>query len=99
MKGEETRLFSVVPGDRTGDKGYKLKYRKFCLHKRKKLLHSVSEQTLEEVAQRGCGVSILGDTQKPTGDGPKQLGLGDPTLSKGVGLDSLQRSLPTSTLL
>lgn len=30
-------------------------------------------KTLEEFAQRGCGVSVLEDIQNPTGHGPGQL--------------------------
>ena len=35
------------------------------------------DQALAQVAQRGCGVSVLGDTQKPSGCGPGQPALGD----------------------
>ena len=34
------------------------------------------DQALEQVAQRGCGISILGDTQKLSGHGPGQPTLG-----------------------
>lgn len=36
----------------------------------------------EEVAQRGCGVPILGDTQKPSGEGPEQPALETPALGR-----------------
>ena len=35
-------------------------------------------QALEQVAQRGCGVSILGEVQKLTGRSPGQMALGAP---------------------
>ncbi|KAK4809646.1 hypothetical protein QYF61_002102 [Mycteria americana] len=35
-------------------------------------------QTLEQVAQAGCGVSILGYIQNPTGRGAEQTALADP---------------------
>ncbi|KAK4832246.1 hypothetical protein QYF61_021171 [Mycteria americana] len=38
--------------------------------------------TLERVAQRGCGVSIVGDTQNSAGHGPEQPALPDPALSR-----------------
>ena len=49
--------------------------------------------------QGGCGASILRDVQNLTGQSPKQPALGDPSLSRWVGPDSLQRCLPTSTIL
>ncbi|GAB0203457.1 hypothetical protein GRJ2_002811300 [Grus japonensis] len=48
---------------------------------------------LEQAAQRGCGFS------NPPGYDPVQHGLGNPALKRGVGLDDLQRSLPTPTVL
>ena len=48
------------------------------------LLPSEGDGVLEQVAQRGCGVSFSGDIQDPPGRGPVQPALGDP-----------QRSLPT----
>jgi len=35
-------------------------------------------QTLTQVAQRGCEVSILGDIQKPPGHGPGKPASGSP---------------------
>ena len=40
-------------------------------------------QTLEQTAQRGCRVSILGDIQNLTGHGPEQPAVTDPALSRG----------------
>lgn len=40
--------------------------------------------TSEQVAQRGCQVSVLGDTQNPTGQGPGQPALSDPPHAGGL---------------
>lgn len=40
-------------------------------------------QTLEQAANRGCGVSICGDSQNPTGHGPGQPVLADHALYGG----------------
>ena len=37
------------------------------------------DQALAQVAQRGCGISILGDIQEPSGHGYGQVALGGPT--------------------
>jgi len=39
---------------------------------------------LEEVAQRGCGVSFSGDIQDPPGQGPVRPAVGDPVLAGGL---------------
>jgi len=39
---------------------------------------------LVQAAQRGFGVSTLGETQKPTGCDPEQPALSGPALSKGL---------------
>lgn len=49
--------------------------------------------------QRGCDASILGDYQNLTGPSPKHSTVSDFVLSRGVGLDDLQRSLSTSRIL
>lgn len=49
--------------------------------------------------QRGCDASILGDYQNLTGPSPKHSTVSDFVLSRGVGLDDLQRSLFTSRIL
>ena len=42
------------------------------------LFHCEGDGALAQVAQGGCGVSILGDTQKPSGHGLGQQTLGGP---------------------
>jgi len=47
----------VGPSDRTGDKGHKLKHRRFPLNIRKHFFTAESGRVLAQAAQRGCGVS------------------------------------------
>lgn len=49
-------------------------------------------QTLEQVVE----FPSQEISKNPTGDGPEQPSPADPALSSGVGLDDLQRFLPTS---
>ena len=78
-------------GDRTRRNGCKLKYRKFSLSRRRSCEGS---QTVEQVAQRGCGLSIFGDTQNLTGHGPGQPAVADPALSRGLALTISPSPLP-----
>ena len=57
--------------------------------------------TLEWVAQRGSGGPIAGNIQGQVGRGSEQPGvLQDvPAHCRGVGLDDLERSLPTQSIL
>ncbi|KAK4828808.1 hypothetical protein QYF61_000865 [Mycteria americana] len=71
--------------ERTRDNRQKLKYRKFYLNIRKKN-HCESGQILEQISQRGCTVSLLGDFQNQTGHDPEQLALIHPALSRGLDL-------------
>jgi len=54
-------------GIRTRSNGHKLKHMKFHLNAGK---HCEGHQTLDQVALRGCEVSVCGDLQNPTGHGP-----------------------------
>lgn len=51
-----------------------------------------------KVIKHCTGCFILGDTQNLMGCSPKQAALADPALNS-VGLDDLQKSLPTSFVL
>jgi len=70
---DRARLFSVVPSDRTRGNGHKMKQRKFH--------HSMDDGALEQVAQRGCGISFSGDIQDLPGRGPVQPAVGEPSLA------------------
>lgn len=43
------------------------------------LFYCECDGTPEQIAQRHCGVSILGDNHKLSGHGPEETALGDPT--------------------
>lgn len=55
-------------------------------------------ETLEEVAQRGCRISVLGQGWKPRGHSPEQPAPGD-CFEQGSWTNGLQRCLTTPTLL
>jgi len=80
------RLFSVVPSDRTkGKSGQEVPF-----EHQETLFYCEGGETLAQVAQRHCRVSILENTQKPNGHGPEQpqdlrLVAADPALSRGGG--------------
>ncbi|KAK4806182.1 hypothetical protein QYF61_001105, partial [Mycteria americana] len=74
--------------DRTRGSGHKLKHGRFHLNIRKVLglflgvfflfvcfFDGEGDQALEQVAQRACGISLLGDIKKPSEHGPGQLAL------------------------
>lgn len=98
-KEGRARLFSVSSSDRTRGNGRKLKSTKFNLNARKHFCAVKMVKALVQVAQRGVGVSILGGIKNVTGNRAEQCALLDPALSKETGLNDLQRSLPTSTIL
>jgi len=50
---------------------------------RRAIVSSKDGQTLAQVAQRNCGVSLLGDIQNLTGQHPEQPDLGIPSLNRG----------------
>ncbi|KAK4829452.1 LOW QUALITY PROTEIN: hypothetical protein QYF61_004670 [Mycteria americana] len=92
-KEDRARLFSVVPSDRTRDNTPQLKHGRFCLNIRKHFF--TGDKALEQVAQGGCGVSILGHIQKPSGPEPgqpdleKYLYLNKLDIHKSIGPDAL----------
>lgn len=86
-----------VPSNWMRDDGHKLKHRKFWLNMAGHFF-AVRVTALEQIAQRGCGVSFSGDTQNQHRCHPAQRALGDPA-QQGFGLDNLQRSLPISAIL
>lgn len=47
-------------------------------------LFSLYVWTHEQVVQGHCGISVLSDTQNPTGNGPEHPAVGSPALSKGL---------------
>ena len=49
-----------------------------------KILYCEGNQAPEQVAQRGYGVSILGDIQKLSGHNPGQRALGEPACTEGL---------------
>ena len=61
-----TRLFSVVPIDKTRGSGHKLENGKFQLNTRKNFF-TVRVTALEQAAQGGGGVVFSGDTEDPSG--------------------------------
>ena len=56
---------------------------KFPLQGKKPLSYLQGGQPVDQVAQRGRGVSILGDTQNPTGLWPNQADQVDPAGAVG----------------
>ena len=66
--------------------GLKLRQERFRLRIRRKFFHTESGDTLEQVAQGGCGCPIPGGIQGQAGCGSGQPGLvvGDPAHSRGV---------------
>ena len=76
MEAEGARHSSVVPTNRAQGNEHKLKHMKSHLNTNNHTCFTVRVgQTLAQVAQIGCGVSILGDVQNRTGHGPAQLAL------------------------
>lgn len=65
---DRDRLFSVVPNERRAY-GYKLKSHTDI---RKNIPYCEDGQKLEKIALWGGGLSILGDTQNTTTQGPEQ---------------------------
>lgn len=68
------KLFAVVPHHRTRGNEYKLGHRRF--QTQESVVDSAGDWSVAQVAQRGCGISFLEDTQKSSGLGPEQPALG-----------------------
>jgi len=51
---------------------------------KEEFLTSEGDGALEQIAQRGCGVSFSGDIQDPPRQGPVQPAVGDPALAGGL---------------
>ena len=73
-------FYTVWFGTRTksSGKGHKVKHRRCCQTTRKTLCYCEGDPALAQVAQRGCGVSLLQHTQKPSRQDSGQLTLGGP---------------------
>ena len=65
----------------------------------KELLYFAGDRVFAQAAQRPYGVSFSGDIQNLHEHRPVQPALGEPALAVWGGLDDLQRSLPTPTIL
>lgn len=84
-KNEGAKPFLLMPGDRTAGSGHRLEYRKFYFSVRNsRLFYYKCDQTLEQVAQRDCGISILGGNKTQL-DSPEQPAVADSALSRAVG--------------
>jgi len=46
--------------------------------------HCEGDRALAQVAQKGCGVPMLGDIQKPSRHGPEQLAIDGLALAEGL---------------
>lgn len=92
---------SGLPSEWRGN-GQKVKYGKFHVYKRKRccgFFFMVRVVRQQKRLPREVAVSILGDIQNPHGYIPELPAVAAPAVSCGVGLDDLQRPLPTSAIL
>lgn len=82
------RLFSELLSEKRGGNGHKLKHRKVHLTKKKTPFCCEGSQVVEQVAKRGCGVSVM-EIKHLTGEGLEQSALADSALSKEIDLYGL----------
>lgn len=59
-----------------------------------KFIHHEGSQTLEQVTEGRCRISILGNAQNLTGQGLEQTNLSRPCFQQWFEIDNLQGSLP-----
>lgn len=94
-KDDRVRLFRVVSSENRGGNVRKLKYGKFHLTISKNICYCKDDRTLEPKLWS----LHLWRYSKPSEHVPEQSALVDLALRNAVGLNNLQRSLPTSTIL
>lgn len=70
---EDGAVFSGVCSKRKRGNRHRLENRKSQLSIRKIYFHPRSHQTLEQIVQTGCAISIFGDIQNLTGQGVDYL--------------------------
>lgn len=75
------RVFLELHSSKKRGNRHKLEHEKFSLDIRKNACH-VSGQTLAQISQRCCGISILGDSQNSTGKDPEQPSVTVPVLTE-----------------
>lgn len=94
MCKDKARLTSLDPSDRTRGSRHKLRQRRSCfLWTSGNTFCCENDWLLPWIALGACGLTILGDTQKPSGNGPRQRAVGGPAWAVWVGQDNFQRML------
>lgn len=72
VRKEDATTLLLMHSEWTRGNGHKVEYKKFCFNvKKKKLFYCNGEQTLEQFAERGWGVSVPEDIHDSTGHGPE----------------------------
>ena len=93
------RIFRRASCDRTRGNGFKLEEGRFRADIQE-IFYDEGDETPEQVAQRGGRCPILGNIQGQVGWGSEQpdVVVDVPAYCRGIGLDDLERSLPTQTI-